>query len=153
MGDSLENQDTSVETQNVAVVDYGEFANYILKAASILLPEEDIHAVPPALAAALEEKVNQDCIRKFLSDPQIPALYVQRSCSKGKRKNILRLMHIFHCICTNPFFFVQFTTSYSIFLLFCYAQWFASMTCGEFQCERARICENRGMRRSRRRRN
>lgn len=87
MGDSLENQDTSVETQNVAVVDYGEFANYILKAASILLPEEDIHAVPPALSAALDEKVNQDCIKKFLSDPQIPALYVQRSCSKGKRMN------------------------------------------------------------------
>lgn len=95
MGDSLENQDTSVETQNVAVVDYGEFANYILKAASILLPEEDIHAVPPALAAALEEKVNQDCIRKFLSDPQIPALYVQRSCSKGKSNNIIRLMHYY----------------------------------------------------------
>lgn len=86
MGDSLENQDTSAETQNVAVVDYGEFANYILKAASILLPEEDIHIVPPALAAALEEKVNQDCIKKFLSDPQIPALYVQRSCTKGKCK-------------------------------------------------------------------
>lgn len=87
MGDSLENQDTSVGTQNVAIVDYGEFSNYILKAASILLPEEDTHAVPPALAAALEEKSNQDCIKKFLSDPQILTLYVQRSCTKGKFNN------------------------------------------------------------------
>lgn len=97
MGDSLENQDTSVETQNVAVVDYGEFANYILKAASILLPEEDIHAVPPALAAALDEKVNQDCIKKFLSDPQIPALYVQRSCSKGNSEHFTRMHSMYDC--------------------------------------------------------
>ncbi len=37
-----------------------------------------------ALCDALEEKNNQDCIRKFLSDPQVPALYVQRSSTKGK---------------------------------------------------------------------
>lgn len=82
MGDSLENPDTSVETQNVAIVDYGEFANYIRKAATILLPEED--ATAPALNVALEDKANQDCIKKFLSDPQIQALYIQRNCSKGR---------------------------------------------------------------------
>lgn len=82
MGDSLDNTDTSVETQNVAIVDYGEFANYIRKAATILLPEED--ATAPALNVALEDKVNQDCIKKFLSDSQIQALYVQRTCSKGE---------------------------------------------------------------------
>lgn len=82
MGDSLENTDTSVETQNVAIVDYGEFANYIRKAATILLPEED--ATAPALNAVLEDKINQDCIKKFLSDPQIQALYIQRTCSKGR---------------------------------------------------------------------
>lgn len=128
MGDSLENPDTSVETQNVAVVDYGEFANYILKAASILLPEEDIHVVPPALSAALDEKINQDCIKKFLSDPQIPALYVQRSCSKGKSKNT-RCKNVFVCLHVQCalrialffsyvyliLFFVYLTFSYSIF--------------------------------------
>lgn len=83
MSDSLETAaDTSVETQNVAIVDYGEFANYIRKAATILLPEED--ATAPALNGVLDDKTNQDCIKKFLSDPQIPALYVQRTCSKGK---------------------------------------------------------------------
>lgn len=82
MGDSLETQDSSVETQNVAIIDYGEFANYLRKAATILLPEED--AVAPEFQHALEDKLNQDCIKKFLSDPQIPALYVQRNCSKGE---------------------------------------------------------------------
>lgn len=82
MGDSLENADTtSVETQNVAIVDYGEFANYLRKAATILLPEED--ATAPALNITLEDKSNQDCIKKFLSDSQIPALYIQRTSSKG----------------------------------------------------------------------
>lgn len=84
MSDSLENTDTSsVDTQNVAIVEYGEFANYIRKAATILLPEED--ATAPALNAVLDDKVNQDFIKKFLSDPQIQALYIQRTCSKGKQ--------------------------------------------------------------------
>lgn len=82
MGDSLENTgDSSVEAQNVAIVEYGAFANYLRKAATILLPEED--AVPPALNVALEDRTNHDCILKFLSDPQVPALYLQRSCTKG----------------------------------------------------------------------
>lgn len=86
MGDSLDvtslSVDTTVETQNVAIVDYGEFANYIRKAATILLPEED--ATAPALNVALDDKVNQDCIKKFLSDSQIQALYIQRTSSKGE---------------------------------------------------------------------
>lgn len=81
MGDSLDNQDTSVEAQGAPVVDFNSFANYIRKATTILLPEED--AVPPALNVALEDKNNQECIKKFLSDPQVQALYVQRSCTKG----------------------------------------------------------------------
>lgn len=92
MGDSLENPDSSVETQNVQIVDYGEFANYIRKAATILLPEED--ATAPALNVALEDKNNQDCIKKFLSDPQIPALYVQRNSSKGKRIHLFFLFGV-----------------------------------------------------------
>lgn len=81
MGDSLENQDSSVDAQSAPIVDYNSFANYIRKAATILLPEED--AVPPALNVALDDKGNQECIRKFLSDPQIQSLYIQRSCTKG----------------------------------------------------------------------
>lgn len=91
MGDSLEPAgDPSVEAQNVAIVEFGAFANYLRKAATILLPEED--AVPPALNVALEDRGNQECIAKFLSDPQVPALYVQRSCTKGKWRNTGRVI-------------------------------------------------------------
>lgn len=84
MGDSLEgSENTSTETQNVAIVDFTAFANYILKAASILLPEDDSQAEPLALKAALDDKVNQECIRKFLSDSQVSILYIQRNSSKG----------------------------------------------------------------------
>lgn len=85
MGDSLENTETAADAPNVTIVDYGAFTNYLRKAATILLPEED--AVPPALNVALEDPTNQDCIKKFLSDPQIQSLYIQRSCSKGKKSS------------------------------------------------------------------
>jgi len=82
MSDSLDNQDTSVETQNVAVVDFGAFTNFLRKASTILLPEENV--VPPEMITALEDKNHQDCIRKFLSDQQVQTLFVQRSCSKDE---------------------------------------------------------------------
>lgn len=84
MGDSLENQDVSVDTQNAAIVDYDAFSNYLRKTASILLPDDDpTQIVSPALIVALEDRNNQDCIKKFLSDSQVQALYIQRSCTKG----------------------------------------------------------------------
>lgn len=85
MGDSLESHGVSAaDTQNVAVVEYGAFANYLRKAATILLPEDDENFVPPALNLALEDRSNQDAIKKFLADPQIQALYIQRTSTKGK---------------------------------------------------------------------
>ncbi|XP_065362456.1 dynein heavy chain, cytoplasmic-like [Calliphora vicina] len=81
MGDSLENPDTSVEAvHNVTIVDFDAFANYIRKAVTILLPEEDV--IPPALNLALEDLDNQEKIKNFLSDPQVQALYIQRNCLK-----------------------------------------------------------------------
>ncbi|CAH2049383.1 unnamed protein product, partial [Iphiclides podalirius] len=84
MGDSLDGSDSASEAQNVVVVEFQDFANYLRRAATVLLPEDDI--VPPALNAALDEKVNQDCIRKFISDPQVPSLYVQRFSLKDGDK-------------------------------------------------------------------
>lgn len=81
MGDSIEGSDNSTEAQNVAIVDFTAFANYIRKAVTVLLPEEDI--VPPALNTALEDRNNQECIRKFLGDSQVSTLFIQRSSSKG----------------------------------------------------------------------
>lgn len=81
MGDSLDGSENTPEAANVVMVDFQDFANYLRRAATVLLPEDDI--VPPALNAALDDKVNQDCIRKFVADPQVSSLYVQRFSSKG----------------------------------------------------------------------
>lgn len=83
MGDSLEGSEPTSETQNVAVVDFTAFTNFILKAATVLLPEDDSQAEPANLVAALDDKGNQESIRKFISDPQVSTLYVQRNSSKG----------------------------------------------------------------------
>lgn len=83
MGDSSDSHDVSVDAQNAAIVDYTAFENYVRKAATILLPEDDVVDIV-ALNLALSDKSNQDCIKKFLSDPQVQSLYMQRSCTKGK---------------------------------------------------------------------
>jgi dynein heavy chain 1 len=83
MGDSLEGGGEGPPvTENVAVVEYTTFANYLKKAVTILLPEDD-DGIPPALSAALNDRNNQDCIQKFLSDPQVSCLLIQRASSKG----------------------------------------------------------------------
>lgn len=83
MGDSLDSSgEPSPETQHVAVVEFPAFAVYLRKSLTILHPDEE--AVPPALNLALDDKNNQECVRKFLADPQVWALYIQRSSSKGK---------------------------------------------------------------------
>ena len=82
MGDSLDGTgEPSPESQIVIVVSYSAFANYLKKVVTVLLPDEDV--VPPAFNSALEDKSNQECVRKFLGDSQVWALYIQRSSSKG----------------------------------------------------------------------
>ncbi|XP_066262861.1 dynein heavy chain, cytoplasmic isoform X1 [Euwallacea similis] len=82
MGDSLEGSENTPETQNVALVDFTAFSNFILKAATVLLPEDESQAEPKNLVTALDDKTNQECIRKFISDPQVTTLYIQRNSSK-----------------------------------------------------------------------
>ncbi|GJQ76160.1 hypothetical protein Trydic_g1905 [Trypoxylus dichotomus] len=81
MGDSLEGSENTPENQNVGIIDFTTFANYLRKAATVLLPEDD-GLEPPALNSALEDKNNQDCIQKFLSDSQVTTLFIQRISSK-----------------------------------------------------------------------
>lgn len=82
MGDSLDGSgDPSPESQIITVVDYWAFANYLKKVVTVLLPDEDV--VPSPFNSALENTTNQECIKKFLSDPQVWALSIQRSSTKG----------------------------------------------------------------------
>ncbi|CAH0551344.1 unnamed protein product [Brassicogethes aeneus] len=82
MGDSLEASETAPESQNVAIVEINAFTNFILKAATVLLPEDDGQAEPTNLSSSLDDKTNQEFIKKFLSDPQVQTLYIQRNSSK-----------------------------------------------------------------------
>ena len=84
MGDSLEGGtgDGPPEAENVAVVEYSTFATFLKRAVTILLPEDE-DLIPPALNSALNERTNQDCAHKLLSDPQVSCLFVQRISSKG----------------------------------------------------------------------
>ncbi|XP_017775192.1 PREDICTED: dynein heavy chain, cytoplasmic isoform X3 [Nicrophorus vespilloides] len=85
MGDSLEPSDGSSEAHNVSVVEVKDFANYIRHATQVLLPEDEGHSdSSPALTSALDDKTNQECIRKFISESQVCTLYIQRSCSKDE---------------------------------------------------------------------
>lgn len=82
MGDSLDvSVESTTDSQNVSVVDFDTFINYLRKSVSILHPDEEI--VPNAFSLALEEKSNQECIKKFLNDSQVWALSIQRISVKG----------------------------------------------------------------------
>ncbi|XP_060529688.1 dynein heavy chain, cytoplasmic isoform X3 [Cylas formicarius] len=84
MGDSLDGSENPPENQNVAVVDFTAFINFVLKAATVLLPDDDSQAEPKTLVAALDDKINQEYIKKFISDPQVTTLYIQRNSSKDE---------------------------------------------------------------------
>jgi dynein heavy chain 1 len=81
MGDSLDGAvETNTESQNVIVVDLISFSNYLRKAICILHPDE---LILHAFDSAVEDKNNQDCIRKFINDSQVWMLCIQRISSKG----------------------------------------------------------------------
>jgi len=83
MGDSMEAvPQGQPEPQSVAVVEFNDFCNYLRRVVTVFLPNDDV--TPPAFNAALQERSNQDCIRMFISDQQVPVLFIQRASSKGK---------------------------------------------------------------------
>lgn len=82
MGDSLDGSgEPAPESQNVVIVDYSSFTNYLRKIVTILAPEDE--GVPSAFIMALDDKSHQDYIRKFVCDSQVWALCIQRSSTKG----------------------------------------------------------------------
>lgn len=84
MGDSLENIEQPIDTQqNVSIVDYKAFSNYLRKCVNLFFDDEEFNS--SKLEEALDEnRANQECIKKFLSDPQVQTLYIQKSSSKEK---------------------------------------------------------------------
>uniref|UniRef100_A0A336KP21 Dynein heavy chain, cytoplasmic n=1 Tax=Culicoides sonorensis TaxID=179676 RepID=A0A336KP21_CULSO len=80
MGDSLESTDQpSADAENVVICDYNAFTNYLRKAISIFF-EEELNV--SAFSQALNDRSSQECIKKFIGDPQVSALYIQRCNAK-----------------------------------------------------------------------
>jgi len=81
MADAGDSEAQVQQAQTVAVSDVGKFGAYLRRAVPVLL--EDAEDTPEAFAAALDEKTVVDCMKRFLGDPQVPVLLIQRLSSKG----------------------------------------------------------------------
>lgn len=68
----------------VALADVNHFLKYLRRAVPVCL-EEDV-VTSPAFEAALADKGHQEAIRKFISDPQTRAIFIQRNSTKGNVK-------------------------------------------------------------------
>lgn len=65
-----------------AVAEVEKFVVYLCRCAPVLL--EDQVEPSPGFKVALADRQHTEQIRKFLSDPQTPALLIQRSSTKGE---------------------------------------------------------------------
>ena len=68
-----------------AVIEVSAFANYLQRVVPVLLENAD--DTPQELFMALKDKQSIECMKKFISDPQIPCLLVQRLTTKGGTGN------------------------------------------------------------------
>lgn len=66
----------------VSIADVSDFCKYMRKIVPCLLDENDESC--EQLEIAVKDKSNAEIIKKFVADPQIPALLVQRLSQKGK---------------------------------------------------------------------
>lgn len=80
-----------------AVIEVTTFANYLRRVVPVLL--EDADDTPEALIITLKDKNTIECMKKFLGDPQVPALFVQRMAAKGIKE---------HCSCISNYVMTHF---------------------------------------------
>jgi hypothetical protein len=64
-----------------ATAELSDFAEYILRIVPALMEDKD--SAPPQLKTTIFEKGPSEIIKKFLGDPQIPVLLIQRASTKG----------------------------------------------------------------------
>ncbi len=80
MADSAETEPAGETTQ--ALMEVCTFANYLRRVVPVLL--EDVEDTPVGLVTTLKDKTSADLMKKFISDPQLPVLLIQRTTTKGK---------------------------------------------------------------------
>lgn len=87
------------EAVAVAVTDVSDFCRYLSRAGGLLLTGDEDSA-RGALLSALQDRAASECVRKFISEPQVPCLYLQRATPKGLSYTVIvTIMYafFFHC--------------------------------------------------------
>ncbi|XP_050037127.2 dynein heavy chain, cytoplasmic isoform X2 [Dermacentor andersoni] len=69
-------------TEDVELADVGSLVKYLRRVVPVLLEEDEV--LQPSLETALSDKANLEVLRKFIADPQVKTLLVQRSSSKDE---------------------------------------------------------------------
>ena len=66
----------------VALADVSAVCDHVRRAVGVLL--EEAPTLPRALQQALEDRINVECVKKFIADPQTRSLLVERVSTKGE---------------------------------------------------------------------
>lgn len=69
-------------TNSLSVMEVSVFVDYLKRTVSTIL-HGDKAATTSMLDLAFDEPTNQECIKKFLSDPNTATIFVQKSVLKG----------------------------------------------------------------------
>ncbi|KAL3169663.1 hypothetical protein MRX96_015497 [Rhipicephalus microplus] len=69
-------------SEDVELADVGSLVKYLRRVVPVLLEEDEV--LHPSLDTALGDKANLEVLRKFIADPQVKTLLVQRSSSKDE---------------------------------------------------------------------
>ena len=80
MADSGDADAAGQETTQ-SLMEASAFANYLRRVVPVLL--EDVEDTPAGLVTTLKDKSSVDLMKKFISDPQLPVLLIQRLATKG----------------------------------------------------------------------
>lgn len=72
----------------VAVAEVSDFCRYLSRAGGLLLAGDEDSA-RGALLSALQDRAASECVRKFISEPQVPCLYLQRATPKGLSNTVI----------------------------------------------------------------
>ena len=85
MGDSLDNSnlEQNSEDHSTSIIDANVFLSYLKKLITVLLQEEG-EDLSIALKISFDDRTNLECIKKFLSDSQVPSLFIQKGSNKGE---------------------------------------------------------------------
>ena len=73
--------DAAEQETTQSLMEASAFANYLRRVVPVLL--EDVEDTPVGLVTTLKDKSSVDLMKKFISDPQLPVLLIQRLTTKG----------------------------------------------------------------------